>query len=856
MRLHRASWLLCSAALGALFIAGTGCGSSGSPTFQTSGTSVGGGSSSNSTSSSGTVSSSSGNMGGGGSSTSTSTSSSTSTSTSASSSASSASSSSGMPVCGDGMIEGSEQCDLGMLNGTGVGCNSSCAFDCMTGTDCNKMNNPCNGTATCVANTVMGQMVMACMPGTPLANGAMCGTNMFCVNMNCVAPACGDGVVESPEECDDGNTVNGDGCDNNCKFSCVSTDPTRDCASTSACVTMGTCDNTTHVCAPGSNVADGTGCGTGQICIMGNCTAATCGDGFTTPPEQCDFGTGNNVAGSGCQPNCTFSCTTNPNSCDDGNPCNGTETCNMVTGPNNTPGQKCAAGTPLPDGTSCGGGKVCKSGVCSTPAAVCGNGIVEAGEQCDLGAMNGTGVGCSATCQFDCQTNANCTSATTCVANGTCVMGTVNGQTIQKCQAGANAAKCTACAAGFCNGTGSCNASVCGDGCVDASKGEQCDPPNGTTCDANCHTIIVAVCGNGKIEGTEQCDDGNKFDLDGCDSSCNYEVVTRMSSVAISATAAPAAMNCMPATNALGAKALTGTAINQLNTTLTTDVGNGTVNVMTQFLGLTDLTGVASAPFSLGVLDATYDPAKGAPMNNPIDWWFLADPASVKNGLPTGLFTNVTLAARNLAGGPSNVSLTLNLGGSPALLTMLHAHIAASINGNPPPNVPAPPPAALAAGLTVFQTINGNGAGQGLCGDITVASLAAIPVPATLAQGGGTACSACGTTSHTYTACAAGQNPNNSTCNSLLDVLVGGCSVFCFVTAVNPTQPDVPAGATVTKLTLGANNKVPVATTMSDMDAYSAYLTFTANRAHFTGETCATTADCQTGKTCTAGTCQ
>src|SRR5262249_41976905 len=151
------------------------------------------------------------------------------------------------------------------------------------------------------------------------------------------------------------------------------------------------------------------------------------------------------VAGSGCEPNCTFSCTKAPNTCDDGNPCNGAETCNTVTGPTGTPGQKCAAGTPLADGTSCGGGKVCKSGVCSTPAAVCGNGVVEAGEQCDLGAQNGTGQGCSATCQFDCQTSANCTSANPCVANGTCVTGTVGGQTIQKCQAGANAAKCAAC---------------------------------------------------------------------------------------------------------------------------------------------------------------------------------------------------------------------------------------------------------------------------------------------------------------------------------------------------------------------------------------------------------------------------
>ncbi|HEY5952518.1 MAG TPA: myxococcus cysteine-rich repeat containing protein [Kofleriaceae bacterium] len=30
--------------------------------------------------------------------------------------------------------------------------------------------------------------------------------------------ACGDGVVHAPEECDDGNTINGDGCSSICRF--------------------------------------------------------------------------------------------------------------------------------------------------------------------------------------------------------------------------------------------------------------------------------------------------------------------------------------------------------------------------------------------------------------------------------------------------------------------------------------------------------------------------------------------------------------------------------------------------------------------------------------------------------------
>jgi cysteine-rich repeat protein len=420
---------------------------------------------------------------------------------------------------------------------------------------------------------------------------------------------------------------------------------------------------------------------------------------------------------------------------------------------------------------------------------------------------------------------------------------------------------CASCGGANICASNACGAPTCGDGCVTAAAGEQCEPPNTATCDSTCHTIAAAACGNGVLDAGEQCDDGNMFNLDGCDPTCKYEVVTRMTAVAIGNTAAPAALGCMPATNALGTSALTNTALGQLNPTLATAVNNGTVNLMMPLEGLDDLKGINDSSLSIGVADGSLDPAKGAwPGNNPIDWWFLADPSTIgPNGLPKGAFNNATLVNRNLTAGPSNVSLDLNLAGSPALMQMLNAHVAATIDGNPPPNVPAPPPAMLAAGLTVFQTITGNGMGQGLCGNVTVASLAQIPVPAALAGGGNTACLSCGTTSHTYTACTAGQTPGNSNCNSLLDVLVGGCEVlFCspLSTAVNPTQPDAPSGAAVTPLALGANNKVPNATTMNDMDGYSAYFTFAANRAHFTGETCATTADCQAGKTCTNTTCQ
>lgn len=66
------------------------------------------------------------------------------------------------------------------------------------------------------------------------------------------------------------------------------------------------------------------------------------------------------------------------------------------------------------------------------------------------------------------------------------------------------------------------NCGLCGNGTTDTAAGEQCDPPNGTTCDSSCHTIAV-VCGNGITQAGEQCDPPNGTT---CNASCqNIPVV-------------------------------------------------------------------------------------------------------------------------------------------------------------------------------------------------------------------------------------------------------------------------------------------------------------------------------------------
>lgn len=63
----------------------------------------------------------------------------------------------------------------------------------------------------------------------------------------------------------------------------------------------------------------------------------------------------------------------------------------------------------------------------------------------------------------------------------------------------------------------------CGNGIVEI--GEQCDPPDGSTCDGGCLEIAgqPQICGNGVLEAGEGCDDGNTSAGDGCDARCRSE---------------------------------------------------------------------------------------------------------------------------------------------------------------------------------------------------------------------------------------------------------------------------------------------------------------------------------------------
>ncbi len=726
------------------------------------------------------------------------------------------------PVCGDGVTARPEQCDdANKVNGDG--CDDDCSFSCDAAdprglSKCD--TNPCKGALSCSTAHV-------CTYAGGSSNGTACGAGKICSGGVCTPSVCGDGVVTAPEECDDANATLGDGCEPTCKFTCVSGDATRNCAPKDTCAGQGTC-GATHTCAPGTPLPNGTPCGPagqGEVCNAGVCTAPSCGDGIVETGEDCDFGAGNGV-GTGCEANCKFSCKKSPESCVTVDLCAGTNACTTVT-VSGASGQKCVTGTPPPDGTVCGSGSnpgVCAGGLCKLTS--CGNGTVDSGEQCDLGTgANGPGTGCELDCQFSCQTTPtdSCPSADPCsVAPQKCTPVTVGGKGGQKCQAKTPIATCGACGGGnICVGN-VCKANACGDKCVVGS--ETCDPPNGTTCSTTCTTI---VCGDGKREGAEQCDDGQlpPLNLDGCNATCKFEQDHRANGVTL--LYLPAAL--CGTNNALGG-AIASAAQGTLQTSLTNGVKDGSTTIMLKFMNLTDLTGTSQSALQIGGLGGK--PAAGAAYDgtNDLEWWYATDANSIDPARNPKTFLNGSITAK-LLDATGTLDLGISLAGGPTVLHMSGAHLRSNVGATTKPAVStnASTPGHLVSenldpALMSFATMaNGE-----LCGNISAKSLATVPVPAALLSGIG-ACS------QGYTAA-----------NHLLDVLVGGCNGFLGIAEVNPTQPDqvdpaVPAAGAGAPYTLTAtgttvtgcrdkNNATVTLATCLTAAAYSSDFNFTTDR--------------------------
>ncbi|MBN1655134.1 MAG: DUF4215 domain-containing protein [Deltaproteobacteria bacterium] len=199
---------------------------------------------------------------------------------------------------------------------------------------------------------------------------------------------CGNNQLDAREECDDGNDDDEDGCTSLCQFTCK-TD--ADCEDLDPCDGEERCTED-HICVPVADVmSDGEPCGANASCYDGECVEHLCGDGITQGDEQCDDG--NDEDGDGCTKECLFTC--EPSSYDESviNDCNPTAVCNEET-------HMWEGGDPLPDGTVCNRQQgYCEDGVCVL--AICGDGVQEPNEECDLGEQNGVpNSGCLENCRL------------------------------------------------------------------------------------------------------------------------------------------------------------------------------------------------------------------------------------------------------------------------------------------------------------------------------------------------------------------------------------------------------------------------------------------------------------------------
>jgi fibro-slime domain-containing protein len=430
--------------------------------------------------------------------------------------------------CGDGVVAGNELCDDGNTVG-GDGCSANCRTE--AGWICAMAGKPCqvappppcgNGVVNMGETCDDGNLnnFDGCSAKCAIETGWMCPT----ANAPCaLIPFCGDGKLNAAggEQCDDGNLAPGDGCTGACKLEPFFT-----------CPTPGAKCTTTIVCNDLKVTGD-------EACDDGNTKA---GDGCSADCKQVEPGftcpTGNGIGGA-CQPVLVPKCGDGRlgfgEYCDDGNIANGdgcTSTCTLEPGYTcPTPGSVCthiafcgdgklsvASGEECDDGNMLGGDGCSQACVieanyaCPTPGqpcvstVKCGDHKVTGAEQCDDGNVL-AGDGCSQTCQVEC--------------GWTCSIG--------------NACRALKCGDGFVAGLEQCDDGniIAGDGCsptctlesqpITRAEGFGCTTPKQANGCVGPTTCSATTCGNKVVEGSEQCDDMNHDQGDGCSPLCRLE---------------------------------------------------------------------------------------------------------------------------------------------------------------------------------------------------------------------------------------------------------------------------------------------------------------------------------------------
>ena len=303
------------------------------------------------------------------------------------------------------------------------------------------------------------------------------------------ASVCGDGYIRGEEECDDQNGMAGDGCDDQCKlvppWTCV--------GEPSVCAVCGdgliegaeTCDD--------GNTDSGDGCD--GVCTMepgwacdgvpSACYPEGCGDGSVEGEEECDDGNNNHFDGcsSACKIEDGWSCAGQPSQCDEcGN--------DVIGGPETCDDGNASADDGCSDSCQIEAGWVCNGfpSICSPEN--CGDGAMDVGEECDDGDLEDED-GCSHLCSVE-----------------------------DGWLCGGEPSTCSVCGDGLTEGI-----EVCDDGNNDDGDGcdALCAVEGGWACEGDPSLCYPESCGDGIFEAEEECDDGNHDDGDGCSLVCTVE---------------------------------------------------------------------------------------------------------------------------------------------------------------------------------------------------------------------------------------------------------------------------------------------------------------------------------------------
>ena len=271
------------------------------------------------------------------------------------------------PDCDDGVSCTDDMCDIGLDACVNTPNDESCDdADVCTGvetcdpvSDCQPgdplvcddgnlcTNDSCDPVAGCMYTPVECPPGESCDPADGLCKGGcdpeLCDDGLYCNGTEtCVDGVCTPGTAP---DCDDGVDCTDDICDEDID-ACVNTPNDGTCDDADVCNGSETCDPIDG-CQPGDPLI----CEDGDLCTTDSCDPAT---GCIFTPVECPPGESCDPADGLCKAGC------DPESCDDGLFCNGTETC---------VDDVCTPGTP-PD---CDDGVECTTDVCDEDIDACVN---------------------------------------------------------------------------------------------------------------------------------------------------------------------------------------------------------------------------------------------------------------------------------------------------------------------------------------------------------------------------------------------------------------------------------------------------------------------------------------------------